>query len=430
MNSLPAEEEKTTEGSVWKDEDDEMLSASLVHQPRLLKLRETVDEASLSGSKYRERLVKIRSGLVRTPKWAEAAKQNDSALDFGHESYPVGDLDRSLNRSTVSDVLLPDYLSISKTLSIKVPQAGTNCLDSVEFHPQARSVLLSSGSDKNLHLFKVEGGSSDRLFSAKFKDMPIMSSHFSVDGQEILSTGRRSFFYCTDVTTEKVTRINGIKGRHEREWTTFCPSKCGKYLFLCGQNGTIVILCAKTKQWISNLTMNEHVTALCCSPDSRYLFSVGQSNIIYVWDLISLKCIKKFSDNGATLGTALAISEDSSLLACGGSTGIVNIYDANSLLTTNSFTPLKSYSNLVTPVSGCCFHPSSQILTMFSREKRNELRVVHYPSGRVYTNWPTERSPLGRVASMSYNCDGSSAAFASKDGIIQIYNIKHFSKSS
>lgn len=399
-----------------------------------MKLRETREESSLKASDYANRLKNVRSNLIRTPKWAEEAKklaEQEDNNDYGLESYTVGNLDMTLTRSTVSDVLLPDYLSISKISAIKVPGASQNCLDTVEYHPQARSILMTSGMDKNLHLFKTEGSSSERLFSAKFKDLSISSSHFNGDGTEIISVGRRPFFYCTDVTSEKITRINGFKGRHEREWSTFCVSKCGKYLFFCGQNGNIVVACAKTKQWISNLKMNENVKAVCCSNDSKYLFSVGQTNTVYIWDLITLRCIKRFSDDGGTLGTSISISEDSSLLACGSSSGIVNVYDLPNILNSDStqFTPLKSYSNIVTPITGTVFHPSSQLLILYSREKRNALRVAHYPSGKIYTNWPTERSPLGRVASMSFNCDGSTAAFGNKDGVVQIYNLKHFSKS-
>lgn len=374
--------------------------------------------------------------MVRAPKWAEEAKkladqEDRNDFEFGLESYPVGSLDVVLSRSTVSDVLLPDYLSISKISAIKVPSATPNCLDTVEYHPQARSILMTSGMDKNLHIFKTEGAASERIFSAKFKDMPICHSHFNASGTEIISIGRRPFFYCTDINTEKIIRINGFKGRQEREWSSFCTSKCGKYIFVCGQNGFIVVACAKTKQLITSLKMNENVKAVCCSNDSKYLFSVGQTNTIYVWDLITLRCIKRFSDDGGILGTSISISGDSSLLACGSSSGIVNVYNLDSILSSESIqpVPLKSYSNIVTSITGTLFHPSSELLTFYSREKRNSLRVAHYPSGRVYTNWPTERSPLGRVASMSFNSDGSSVAFGNKDGIVQIYNLKHYSKS-
>jgi U3 small nucleolar RNA-associated protein 18 len=399
-----------------------------------MKLRESPEETHVNGREYGNRLKSFRSKMAQAPKWASEAKklaeQNDTNdLAFGHESYQVDTLDRTIQRTTVSEVLLPDYLSISKISAIRLPSASPNCIETVEYHPQARSILLTSGMDKNLHIFKTEGTTSESIFCAKFKDLPISASHFNVDGTEIISAGRRPFFYCTDVATEKVIRINGFKGRQEREWSTFCISKCGKFMFFCGQNGFIVVVCAKTKQWISNLKMNENVKAICCSADSKYLFSVGQTNTVYIWDLVTLRCIKRFSDDGGTLGTSIAVSGDLSLLACGSASGIVNVYDLASILSNDSSqpSPLKSYGNITTPISGIDFHPSSQLLSFYSKEKRNALRIAHFPSGRVFTNWPTERSPLGRVSSMSFNSDSSTVAFGSKDGVVQIYNLKHFS---
>ena len=138
-----------------------------------MKLRETPQETSLKGYEYSERLRKVRSNLIRTPKWAEEAKrlaeqEDNDNLAFGLETYSVGNLDITLTRSTVSDVLLPDYLSISKISAIKVPGATPNCLDTVEYHPQARSILMASGMDKNLHLFKTDGNIINIMFSAKF----------------------------------------------------------------------------------------------------------------------------------------------------------------------------------------------------------------------------------------------------------------------
>lgn len=417
--------------AVWQDDDDDHINASLTNQPRLRKLRETEEETTVSGSEYTARLRKLRSGLVRTPKWADDARKRVEQTDelaYGMESYTVGSLDRTLARSAVSDVLLPDYLAISKKQTVTVPAATANCLDTVEFHPSSSNTLMTSGMDKNLHLFVTEGSTHERIFSSRFKDMPIKSSHFSADGQEIVSVGRRPFFYVTDIATEKVVRITGIKGRRETEWNTFCTSKCGKFLFFCGLDGNIVVLSARTKQWIADMKMNEPVHAVCVSPDSRHLFSAGGSGAVYVWDLTSFRCVKKFFDDGGTLATSISVSNDLSLLACGSSSGVVNMYDVASLLSSDGATPIKSYGSLVTPITGTLFHPSSQIMTFFSCEQRNALRMVHYPSGRVYSNWPTEQSPLGRVMSASYNATGDSAAFGSKNGAVQIYNLKHFAR--
>ncbi len=411
------------------------MQANIVAKPLLRKLRQDVDESVLSESEYTSRLKKLRTGIVKAPKWAQAAKQQstEDAAD-GFESYQPGSLDRALmtndTTSTNSEMLLPDVLNISKTQQIRVPGATSNCLESVKFHPKNPSVLLTSGLDKTVHLFSLQSAAHDCLYSARFTDMPVASSCFSAAGDEVIAVGRRPFFYTLDVVKEQVNRIAGVKGRSERQWTKVCCSPCGKFVFLAGEEGCIVVLSAKTKQWIANLKMNEPVNALTTSADGKYLLSSGQGSVVYIWDLATLKCIRRFTDNGGTMSTALGVSSDSSLLSVGSYSGIVNVYDFQSILSANvssNYTPLKCYENLLTPVSGTVFHPSSQLLSIYSQEKRNALRMIHYPSGRIYTNWPTERSPLGRVVDVAFNCTGSTAAFGGKDGVVQIYNLKHFS---
>ncbi len=410
------------------------------------KLRQEENESTLQAPEYTARLKKIRSGMVKAPKWAQSAKkQSPEEADDGFESYQPGSLDRALmnNRTenntaaaaaaVKSEMLMPDTLNISKTQQIRVPGATSNCLESVLFHPKNPSVLLTSGLDKTVHLFNLDSAAHECLYSARFSDMPVASSCFSAAGDEVLAVGRRAFFYSIDVAKEQVNRISGVKGRSEREWTRICASPCGKFVFLAGEQGCIVVLSAKTKQWIANLKMNEPVQALTVSGDAKFLFSSGQGSVVYIWDLATFKCIRRFTDNGGTMATALGVSGDSSLLSVGSYSGVVNVYDLQSMLissrgtVTSTFAPLKCYENLLTPVSGTVFHPSSQLLSIYSREKRNALRMIHYPSGRIYTNWPTERSPLGRVVDVAFNCTGSTAAFGNKDGVVQIYNLKHFS---
>lgn len=427
----------TKNESVWYDEDDEQAKVSLVHDTKLRKLRVDEEEKVVSAKDYASRLRKYHSEkFLNTLKWAETARVNaDASVEdlYGQESYEPSSLDRAVDSSAVSDVLLPDFLAINRKTSFKVPSNSTNFLESLEFHPRINNLVHASGMDKSLHLFKIDGTFSNKVFSAKFQDMPVVSSRFSADGSEIIALGRRPFFYNFDLESQKVIRSNGVKGRHETEWSGPCYSACGKYLFLCGADGNIVVLSAKNKQWLTNLKMNEGVKALCASIDSRYLFSIGSASGVYIWDLISFKCVKRFTDDGGLSGLSIAVSSDMSLLACGSISGIVNVYDLQAILSASSFTlaptALRSYGNLVNPLSGITFHPSSQLLCFFSREKRNAVRFVHFPSGRVYSNWPTEQSPLGRIVASGYNSRGDSVAFANRNGAVQIYNLKHFSQA-
>lgn len=89
-------------------------------------------------------------------------------------------------------------------------------------------------------------------------------------------------------------------------------------------------------------------------------------------------CIHKFSDDGCLKGTSISISGDNKLLACGSSSGIVNLYETTSIFNSNNPKPLKILPNLTTAVNSLKFNHSSQLLGMASFKKTSSLKLVSY----------------------------------------------------
>ena len=92
-------------------------------------------------------------------------------------------------------------------------------------------------------------------------------------------------------------------------------------------------------------------------------------------------------------------------MAVGGESGVVSVYDMLSVSSTDGTSPLKAKDimNLTTKVSAISLHPSGQLLAMGSDQKKDQLRMVHLPSCSVYGNWPTSRTPLGRVRCVDFS---------------------------
>lgn len=61
-------------------------------------------------------------------------------------------------------------------------------------------------------------------------------------------------------------------------------------------------------------------------------------------------------------------------------------------------TPLRTLAQLTTPISHLALSPDGQLLLMASRWKKDALRLVHLPTCSVYRNWPTAKTPIGRVS--------------------------------
>ena len=84
-------------------------------------------------------------------------------------------------------------------------------VQSITFHPNA-PVLLTAGLDKCIRIFHIDGKENPKVQSFYIRDMPIFSAAFSPDGSQIITSGRRNFFYSLNVETNRNNRIPGIRG--------------------------------------------------------------------------------------------------------------------------------------------------------------------------------------------------------------------------
>jgi len=181
----------------------------------------------------------------------------------------------------------------------------------------------------------------------------------------------------------------------------------------------------KTKEWISNFSMNGKAYCATFSSDSKYLYTSGKEGNIYVWDVGERRCINRFIDHGSVRTTAIGISLNSSYLTTGSSSGIVNIFHMNSITDSNP-TPAKEFLNLTTEISDVLFNHDSQLMVFSSTEKRNAFRFVHLPSFQVYPNFPVEKTPLSRVTSYDFAPDSSKIAIGNNRGRVVLLKLHHY----
>ena len=73
----------------------------------------------------------------------------------------------------------------------------------------------------------------------------------------------------------KVVETNFLTGRMERKWRGCQVSPDNQYICLLGDDGNVVVLSNKTKQWAFNMKMNGLVNSIAFSKDSKYMYSAG-----------------------------------------------------------------------------------------------------------------------------------------------------------
>ncbi len=217
-------------------------------------------------------------------------------------------------------------------------------------------------------------------------------------------------------------------GRTEKSLEKMSVSPCGKFIVFLGDDGSIILVSTKTKQWVSTLKMNGTVTDIAFSKDGETLFSIGSDAEVYRWDLKTMECTGKLKDVGAIDPVRIAVSPNMKYLAIGLKCGIVNVYcmDLGAEHSMITMDPIKSIPNLTTAIHTLQFHPSSQILLIGSREAKDSMRLVHLPSIQVFPNWPTQATPIGYLNCASFSPTGLYMTLGNAKGKCLLYSLESF----
>ncbi|KAF9410139.1 U3 snoRNP protein [Podila epigama] len=429
----------------WVDEDDETLVISLKSANRLKKLRKVEEEDTINGVDYEQRLRRQFEKIYPVPNWAQPDDSRkrrrgnalggiDSDSDYSDEEEQQEDNTPSIVMSSKgmierSRLRMLSSESISMTRVKNANQQGYSkaVVQAVEFHPNSQ-MLLTAGFDRTLRLFQIDGKLNPMMQSIFFKDLPINKAAFSVSGNSIITAGRRPYYYVYDIEDGKVDRSKGVHNRKEKSLEKFSLSPCGRWIAFLGRDGYIMIVNSSTRLWIKNLKMNGNVRAVAWSSDSQYLYSVGGDAEVYQWDVDTGKCLHRFADDGGFKPISIAVSPNDQFFAVGSRSGIVNIYD-RSCLTTRAPKPLRALGNLTTAIHILRFNHDSQILAMASHARKDQLRLVHLPSLKVFPNWPTRATPLSYITCLSFSPNSGYLAIGNDKGKALLYRVNHYTSA-
>ena len=203
----------------------------------------------------------------------------------------------------------------------------------VSFHPSpAVSVMLSAGGDRRLKLYTVDGHTNPLLQTVHIPSLPISAASFHPSGSHILLTGPRPFFFNYDLQSGVCTKSpRGLWGTfaskvdnadHSLEKNSFSPD--GRVLAVAGRRGYVYLVEWSTgsPQVVSSLKMNTGVRSIWwntgSSPsDTRELYTLGDNSEVYVWDVRSRSCLKRWKDDGGYGATHIAGSRQGDYLAIG-----------------------------------------------------------------------------------------------------------------
>lgn len=447
----------------WVDDDNDDLQVNIASVNRTRKLRVEKAESVVDGNAYSERL---KSQFNRANAHTGAAKW--SKIDDENSSSASGSSDEESDDDVSSDVLRSTSATLSsggkggllssgelRVLRVKDANAAAPSknasIQSVRFMRRgarqgassssgSTPLLLTAGLDKTLRLFSIDGKTNRKVQSVFVRDLPIQCADFSPTRDEVILSGRRSFFYVYDMNASKAKRIPKIVGRDEKSLERFVTSPDGKWITFLGNDGYAIMVDGKTKRWVCDLKMNGSIRAASFSPDGSTLQTAGGDGQVYLWDLRTRRCIDRHSDEGAVHSTALATSVN--MYAAGADSGVVNLYrnrigDRKTLSGTRRRGPIavamqlqrppfKSIMSLTTRVDTLRFNHDGQILAIASHMKKDSLRLVHTETGKPFANWPTSSTPLRYVTDVDFSPGGGLMAIGNDRGRVLLYRLLHY----
>ena len=88
----------------------------------------------------------------------------------------------------------------------------------------------------------------------------------------------------------------------------------------------VLVFSTTSKCLLYELKMSGSADTASFSADGRYLYTEGDENEIYQWDLNTHKLMARMQDEGCVKATALAVAANGGILASGCTSGVVNVY--------------------------------------------------------------------------------------------------------
>ena len=80
---------------------------------------------------------------------------------------------------------------------------------------------------------------------------------------------------------------------------------------------------------------------------------------------------------------------------------------------------------MTTQIEDLVFNPSGEILAMSSMEKEGAVKLVHFPSTTVFSNFPGTFN-LGRANTLSFSPGGGYFGVGNNKGAANLYRVNHY----
>lgn len=374
---------------------------------------ENSEDPSISKSKLKKKFERIAGA----PKWAATKTQKSEDSDE-EITRSVGHLSQS-----TSNLLPKETINVKKLRDVNRQTGNEGEITSVIFHPKS-TVGIVAGMKGIVSMFSIDSAENKKIHNMKFEKFKIFCCRLNNDGAELILGGDESHYHTYDLLTGSKQRNRVAKTMTDLKLFQFSP--CGKYIAAVGQFGEVHIMNSVTKELICTMKQEYPCSSISFSADSSKLLCHSNDTEISVFDLRMQRIVHRFEDEGCVNGSYVSVSPNGQLIACGSKQGVVNVYNYEDVFEKKRPKPQKTIFNLTTEITDIQFNPSSEMLAICSKEMKNAVKFVHFPSATVFSNFPSQQEHFGKPTVMAFSPAGGFFAVGNLNSKVPLYRIRHY----
>jgi len=186
------------------------------------------------------------------------------------------------------------------------------------------------------------------------------------------------------------------------------------YYIISGGSDKWIYMWNKDGKMISrSMNHNGDIRCIRCSPDGRYVISVGYENTVRIWEAVTGILIKKFSSKYGPVW-CVCYSPDGKQIASGNEHGDIEIWDAN------TYKLIQAFGRNAGVVRSLCYSPDGKRIV--SGTLNHYVQVWDIQTGIIYS----ARDHVDSVNAVCYSLDGKYIISGSSDSTIKIFNAETF----
>lgn len=407
-------EEPKEKPAAWLDPDD----LAMVPNPKLKNmppsLEGKVDEvefSALTREKFNQTVEHIDTS------WAKKTynkKETADATDIFSENQNRIPSE-SLRIDRVADLFPNSKIDNQKGKKASILQ--------ISFHPaeEFASVLDSNGCLHIIAVNKDKNSTQDSLPFTNFENHRLCMC-YTANGEHIILGGKQGSFITVDIQTRQAfhSRIQGDKNNITR---VICSPDNKIIAMIAGK--TVHFLNASNKDLLRSVQTSDELKCGAFTDDSCFFVAAGKEGRGLLFDCDNFSAINRFQEPEMQYIHSISISR--SRVAIGTDAGVLHVFDFNSLKQQHP-KPLFSKMNLVTQIDTVKFNPTGELIVFASSGKKDSLRVLHLASRKVFSNWPTQNTPLSFVRDVAFDHTSKYLAIGNEKGIVTLWELGFYIK--